>query len=62
MTATMASSSTIFATIDSPIGILTLTSEDGSLTGIQMHEQRHLKVLPVGCRRDGRDSRVRSSS
>jgi methylated-DNA-[protein]-cysteine S-methyltransferase len=52
MTATLASSSTIFATIDSPIGALTLTSQDGSLTGIQMHEQRHLKAVPAGYRRD----------
>ena len=52
MTATVAPPSTIFAMIDSPIGVLTLTSEDGSLTGIQMHEQRHLKAVPPGYRRD----------
>ena len=33
-------------TMDSPIGELTLTSEDGRLTGIQMHEQRHLQKNP----------------
>ncbi len=54
MTATVASSPTIFAAIDSPIGVLTLTSEDGSLTGIQMHEQRHLKEVPASYRRDDR--------
>jgi methylated-DNA-[protein]-cysteine S-methyltransferase len=54
MTATVASPSTIFATIDSPIGVLTLTSEDGSLSGIHMHEQRHLKEVPVDYRRDDR--------
>ncbi len=52
MTATVASPSTIFATIDSPIGVLTLTSEEGALTGIQMHQQRHLKAVPAGYRRD----------
>jgi len=54
MTATLASPSTIFATIDSPVGLLTLTSEEGSLTGIQMHEQRHRREVPTGYRRDDR--------
>ncbi len=52
MTATLASTSTIFTTIDSPIGVLTLTSENGSLSGIQMHEQRHHKEVPAGYCRD----------
>ena len=29
------------ATFDSPIGVLTLTSEDGRLTGLHMEDQRH---------------------
>jgi methylated-DNA-[protein]-cysteine S-methyltransferase len=45
---------TITTSIDSPIGELTLTSDGGSLTGIQMHEQRHLKTIPSTYRRDDR--------
>jgi methylated-DNA-[protein]-cysteine S-methyltransferase len=44
----------ITTSIDSPIGELTLTSDDGLLTGIQMHEQRHLKEIPATYRRDDR--------
>ncbi|HEY5286766.1 MAG TPA: methylated-DNA--[protein]-cysteine S-methyltransferase [Solirubrobacteraceae bacterium] len=39
-------------TMDSPIGELTITSEEGKLTGIQMHEQRHPKKIPADARRD----------
>ncbi len=44
----------ITTTIDSPIGELTLTSEEGMLTGIQMHEQKHLKEIPSTFLRDDR--------
>lgn len=30
-----------FATFDSPVGVLTLTAEDGLLTGLHMEDQRH---------------------
>src|ERR1700722_16769695 len=39
-------------TMDSPIGELTLTSDGEKLTGIQMHEQRHLKKIPAEAQRD----------
>ncbi len=52
MTATVVSQRTIYATIDSPIGVLTLTSQDGSLTGVQMHEQRHRREIPADHRHD----------
>lgn len=42
----------VTTTIDSPIGELTLTSEEGVLTGVQMHEQRHPKKIPAGSRAD----------
>jgi methylated-DNA-[protein]-cysteine S-methyltransferase len=36
-------------TIETPIGRLTLTAEDGALTGLHMHEQRHFPVaVPPG--------------
>jgi len=44
--------STITTSMDSPIGKLTLTAADGVLTGVHMHEQRHLPKLPAGCERD----------
>jgi methylated-DNA-[protein]-cysteine S-methyltransferase len=43
---------TITAALDSPIGELTLTSDDGSLCGVFMHEQRHLKRIPATYVRD----------
>jgi methylated-DNA-[protein]-cysteine S-methyltransferase len=46
------SSASIFTSMDSPIGELTLTADGGSLTGIQMHEQRHLRRVPANYRRD----------
>jgi methylated-DNA-[protein]-cysteine S-methyltransferase len=39
-------------TIDSPIGDLTITAEDGVLTGVHMHEQRHFPPIPVTAERD----------
>jgi methylated-DNA-[protein]-cysteine S-methyltransferase len=39
-------------TIDSPIGELTITVEDGVLTGVHMHEQRHFPLLPATAERD----------
>jgi|HubBroStandDraft_3_1064219.scaffolds.fasta_scaffold50696_2 methylated-DNA-[protein]-cysteine S-methyltransferase len=47
-----ASPTPIVSTIESPIGPLTLTAVGGVLTGVHMHEQRHLPPLPAGCRRD----------
>lgn len=38
---TITSTTTVTTTVDSPIGPLTLTASDGSLTGLHMHEQRH---------------------
>jgi O-6-methylguanine DNA methyltransferase len=42
----------ITTTIDSPIGPLTLMAEDGCLTGLSMHEQRHAPPARPGARRD----------
>lgn len=53
MTLTSTSLPTIITTtMDSPIGELTLTSDGERLTGIQMHEQRHLKKIPAEAQRD----------
>jgi methylated-DNA-[protein]-cysteine S-methyltransferase len=52
MTAVRTSSTPIATSMDSPIGELTLTAAGGSLTGVHMHEQRHLPELPPGCVRD----------
>jgi len=41
----MAASATLITSIDSPVGKLTLTLEDGELTGLHMHEQRHFPAL-----------------
>jgi methylated-DNA-[protein]-cysteine S-methyltransferase len=38
--------------MDSPIGQLTLTAEDELLTGVHMHEQRHVPVLSPSIERD----------
>jgi methylated-DNA-[protein]-cysteine S-methyltransferase len=42
----------VTTTMDSPIGELTLTSDGEKLTGIQMHEQRHLKEIPAEAQPD----------
>jgi methylated-DNA-[protein]-cysteine S-methyltransferase len=42
----------ITTTVDSPIGPLTLTADDGRLTGLHMHEQRHTPSVMAGVRRD----------
>lgn len=41
-------------TIDSPVGLLTLTGFPGVLTGLQMEGQAHTPPLPDGCTRDDR--------
>jgi methylated-DNA-[protein]-cysteine S-methyltransferase len=46
------SPTTITTTIDSPIGELTLTADGRLLTGVHMHEQRHLPRIPAGSQRD----------
>lgn len=43
---------TISTTFDSPIGTLTLTAEDGSLTGVSMSGQKHERPIPPGSLRD----------
>lgn len=52
MTQIAASPTIIATTMHSPIGELTITSVDGLLTGVHMHEQRHRPSLPPGCIRD----------
>lgn len=46
------SPTTITTTMDSPIGALTLTAVGGVLTGVYMHEQRHLPKIPANSQRD----------
>jgi methylated-DNA-[protein]-cysteine S-methyltransferase len=46
------SPTTITTTMDSPIGALTLTAVGAVLTGVHMHEQRHLPKIPADSRRD----------
>jgi methylated-DNA-[protein]-cysteine S-methyltransferase len=43
---------TLTTTIDSPIGPLLLSASQGALTGVQMHNQRHFRELPVDAVRD----------
>jgi methylated-DNA-[protein]-cysteine S-methyltransferase len=38
--------------IPSPVGTLTLTAEDGVLTRLHMHEQRHARRPPAGAERE----------
>jgi methylated-DNA-[protein]-cysteine S-methyltransferase len=52
VTPTATSPTTITTSMDSPIGPLTLTAVDGTLTGVHMHEQRHTPRLPAGCIRN----------
>jgi methylated-DNA-[protein]-cysteine S-methyltransferase len=53
MTATVTTSpTTITTSMESPIGELTLTAVGGVLTGLHMHEQRHLPKIPTSHRRD----------
>lgn len=42
----------IVTTIESPIGPLTLTAEDGYLTGLHMHDQRHAPAQVADAVRD----------
>lgn len=44
---TTISSGLATTTIDSPIGKLTIAVEDGALTGLHMHEQRHFPPIPT---------------
>jgi methylated-DNA-[protein]-cysteine S-methyltransferase len=50
MTATPAR--TLGTSMDSPIGKLTITVEDGLLTGVHMHEQRHFPAISASVQRD----------
>ena len=43
---------TLFTTVDSPIGPLTLMARDGRLTHLVMEDQAHAVVPPPGSRRD----------
>jgi methylated-DNA-[protein]-cysteine S-methyltransferase len=43
---------TLTTTIDSPIGPLLLSASEGSLTGVQMQNQRHFRELPDGAVHD----------
>lgn len=43
---------TTMTTIDSPIGPLKLTSREGVLTGVHMHNQRHAPTVQATCERD----------
>ncbi|HEY8303242.1 MAG TPA: methylated-DNA--[protein]-cysteine S-methyltransferase [Solirubrobacteraceae bacterium] len=52
MRATAASQTILATTMQSPIGELTITSVDGLLTGVHMHEQRHRPQPPAGYRSD----------
>lgn len=52
MTPTATTPTVIATTMESPIGEITLTSAEGVLTGVHMHEQRHRPSLPPGCLRD----------
>jgi methylated-DNA-[protein]-cysteine S-methyltransferase len=38
--------------IESPVGTLTLMAQDGALTRLHMHEQRHITKPPIGAERD----------
>jgi len=51
-TMTATSAPTLSTSMDSPIGELTITAEDGVLTGVHMHEQRHFPAIPASVRRD----------
>ena len=42
----------ITTTVDSPVGMLTLSATDGFLTGMSMHGQRHAPPRPADGRRD----------
>jgi methylated-DNA-[protein]-cysteine S-methyltransferase len=43
---------TLSTSMDSPIGELTITAEDGLLTGVHMHEQHHFPAIPASVERD----------
>jgi methylated-DNA-[protein]-cysteine S-methyltransferase len=43
---------TLSTSMESPIGDLTITAEDGLLTGVHMHEQRHFPAIPASVQRD----------
>ncbi len=56
------SPTTITTTMDSPIGELTLTADGGLLTGMHMHEQRHLQKFQPAINETMWDSRMSLSS
>jgi len=43
-----------YSELDSPVGTLLLRGDAEALTGLYMHEQRHLPELPAGCERNDR--------
>lgn len=45
-------STAVMTYMDSPIGQLTLTAEGDALTGVHMHEQRHLPAMPPSIEHD----------
>ncbi len=47
-----AQSTRSFTTVESPVGVLTLSGSDGVLTGLYMHDQRHAPALPADYVRD----------
>jgi methylated-DNA-[protein]-cysteine S-methyltransferase len=47
-----AQSTAVMSTMESPIGTLTLTAEGEVLTGVHMHDQRHVPVLSPAIERD----------
>ncbi len=44
--------SPFYSELDSPVGSLLLRGDGEVLTGLYMHEQRHLPELPAGCERN----------
>jgi methylated-DNA-[protein]-cysteine S-methyltransferase len=52
MSPTILTTTMLTTTIDSPIGELTITAQDGVLTGVHMHDQRHFPPIPVTAERD----------
>jgi methylated-DNA-[protein]-cysteine S-methyltransferase len=52
VTPSLTPTSTITTSIDSPIGKLTLTAIGGTLTGVHMHNQRHVPQIPSEYRQE----------
>jgi methylated-DNA-[protein]-cysteine S-methyltransferase len=51
MTTTL-SPAVLTTTVDSPVGSLTITVEDGALRGLHMHRQRHFPAIPATAEQD----------